>query len=57
MQRHRNDKCGDDCPFARRFVHRGGRRNALSMWPACCWRSRYPHHPSVPRYVWSLQCC
>ena len=35
-QHYGNNKCCDDCPFARRFVHRYGLHNALPVWPVCC---------------------
>jgi hypothetical protein len=57
MQRHRKNKCCDDCPFARRFVYRCGRYNSSRVRPVPCWRSRYPHHPGVPRDFQTLQCC
>ena len=49
-QRHGKNKCCDDCPFARRFVHRCGLHNALPVRPIACWRSPNPGHLSVPRY-------
>ena len=56
-QHHGKNKCRNDCPFARRFVHRWGRLNASPGRPVPCWRSPYPDHLSVPRYFRALQCC
>jgi hypothetical protein len=56
-QHHGKNKCCDDCPFARRFVHRCGRLNASPVRPVPCWGSLYPDHLSVPRYFRTLQCC
>jgi hypothetical protein len=57
MQRHRQNKCCDDCPFVRRFVNRCGWHNALSLRLVSLWRSPYPDYVSVLRQVGTLQCC
>ena len=57
MQCHRKDERCHHCPFARRFVYRCRRHHVPPLRPVCCWRSPYPDHPSVWRYLRGFQCC
>jgi hypothetical protein len=52
----KSERC-DDRPFARRFVRRNERHNASSLPSVSCWRSPYPDHASVRRYLRTPQCC
>jgi hypothetical protein len=57
MEHDGKNKCCDDCPFARRFVHCCGRRNTWPLGSVSRWWPQYPDNPSVRRYPRSLQCC
>jgi hypothetical protein len=57
MQHNGKNKCCDDCPFARRFVHRCRWDNASALRSVSCWRSQYPDHVSIRTYLRTLQCC
>jgi hypothetical protein len=47
-QHQSKNKCCDDCPFARRFVHRCRRLNASPVRPIPCWRSPKSGPPERP---------